>query len=150
MRGAVPLPARAESPEDRLADLLAESATALSQDARSAARLAAEATALATAASDVGARARARYLEGRAAELALDETGALAAYREALAGFQATAEVTVRTRPGVVVAPSVWWRKLSPDGRNANAVTGQGLTDLGRGATFYDCLVEVSRSGARA
>ena len=52
MRGAVPLPARAESPADRLADLLAESATALSQDARSAARLAAEATALATAASE--------------------------------------------------------------------------------------------------
>jgi anaerobic selenocysteine-containing dehydrogenase len=64
--------------------------------------------------------------------------------------FQATAEVTVRARPGVVVAPSVWWRKLSPDGRNANAVTGQGLTDMGRAATFYDCLVEVSRSGARA
>ena len=64
--------------------------------------------------------------------------------------FQATAQVTVRARPGVVVAPSVWWRKLSPDGQNANAVTGQGLTDMGRAATFYDCLVEVSRSGARA
>ncbi len=64
--------------------------------------------------------------------------------------FQATAEVTVRARPGVVVAPSVWWRKLSPDGRNANAVTGQGLTDMGRAATFYDCLVEVSRPEARA
>ena len=48
------------------------------------------------------------------------------------------------TYPGVVVAPSVWWRKLSPDGRNANAVTGQGLTDMGRAATFYDCLVEVA------
>ena len=59
MRGAVPLPARAAPPADRLAELLAESATALSKDARSAARLAAEATALATAASDVGARARA-------------------------------------------------------------------------------------------
>jgi hypothetical protein len=34
-------------------------------------------------------------------------------------------------------------------GQNANAVTGQGLTDMGRAATFYDCLVEVSRSGAR-
>jgi len=27
-------------------------------------------------------------------------------------------------------------------------VTGQALTDLGRAATFYDCLVEVSPSGA--
>jgi len=27
--------------------------------------------------------------------------------------------------------------------RNANAVTGQWLTDLGGGATFYDVLVDV-------
>jgi anaerobic selenocysteine-containing dehydrogenase len=58
--------------------------------------------------------------------------------------FRAKAEVSDRARPGVVVAPSIWWRKLSPDGRNANAVTGQALTDMGRAATFYDCLVEVS------
>jgi len=55
----------------------------------------------------------------------------------------AIARVTDRARPGVVVAPSVWWRKLAPGGENANAVTSQALTDLGRGATFYDCLVEV-------
>jgi anaerobic selenocysteine-containing dehydrogenase len=59
--------------------------------------------------------------------------------------FTATARVGDRAREGVVVAPSVWWQKLSPDGRNANAVTSQALTDLGRGATFYDCLVEVAR-----
>jgi anaerobic selenocysteine-containing dehydrogenase len=56
-----------------------------------------------------------------------------------------TARVTDRARAGVVVALSVWWRKLSPDGTNANMVTGQALTDLGRAATFYDCLVEVAR-----
>jgi anaerobic selenocysteine-containing dehydrogenase len=56
-----------------------------------------------------------------------------------------TARVTDRARFGVVVALSIWWRKLSPDGTNANMVTGQGLTDLGRAATFYDCLVEVAR-----
>jgi anaerobic selenocysteine-containing dehydrogenase len=59
--------------------------------------------------------------------------------------FIVTARVGDRTRPGVVVAPSVWWKKLSPDGNNANAVTGQALTDLGRAATFYDCLVEVTK-----
>jgi anaerobic selenocysteine-containing dehydrogenase len=58
--------------------------------------------------------------------------------------FSATARVTARARPGVVVAPSVWWRKLAPSGENANAVTSQALTDLGRAATFYDCLVEVA------
>jgi anaerobic selenocysteine-containing dehydrogenase len=55
----------------------------------------------------------------------------------------AAARVTDRVRPGVVVAPSVWWRRLAPGGENANAVTSQALTDLGRGPTFYDCLVEV-------
>ena len=48
----------------------------------------------------------------------------------------------------MVVALSIWWRKLSPDGGNANMVTGQALTDLGRAATFYDCLVEVERVAA--
>jgi anaerobic selenocysteine-containing dehydrogenase len=55
----------------------------------------------------------------------------------------ATARVTERARRGVVVAPSIWWRRLAPGGENANAVTSQALTDLGRAATFYDCLVEV-------
>jgi anaerobic selenocysteine-containing dehydrogenase len=54
------------------------------------------------------------------------------------------ARVTDRARPGVVVALSVWWKKLSRDGKNANELTnGETLTDLGRGPTFYDCLVQV-------
>ena len=55
------------------------------------------------------------------------------------------ARVNGKPRPGVVVAPSVWWKKYSPDGRNANNVTSQRTTDLGGGATFYDCRVEVER-----
>jgi anaerobic selenocysteine-containing dehydrogenase len=60
----------------------------------------------------------------------------------------AKARVSDKTREGVVVALSVWWRKLAGDGRNANEVTSQALTDIGRGATFYDCLVEVERIAA--
>jgi anaerobic selenocysteine-containing dehydrogenase len=62
--------------------------------------------------------------------------------------FTAAARISKRARRGVVVAPSIWWRKLSPGGENANAVTGQALTDLGRAATFYDCLVEVAPTHA--
>ncbi len=58
--------------------------------------------------------------------------------------FTAKARVTDKARVGVVVALSVWWKKLTRDGTNANDVTGQGLTDLGAAATFYDALVEVS------
>ncbi len=59
--------------------------------------------------------------------------------------FTARAKVTENARPGVVVALSVWWKKLTSDGTNANDVTSQRLTDLGGAATFYDALVEVSR-----
>ncbi len=59
--------------------------------------------------------------------------------------FSAKARVSGRAREGVVVALSVWWKKLSPDGKNANDITSQALTDIGRGATFYDCLVEVAQ-----
>lgn len=51
--------------------------------------------------------------------------------------------VTTRAREGVVIAPAVWWNKLSPGGVNINQLTSQTLTDLGGGATFYDVLVEV-------
>ena len=54
------------------------------------------------------------------------------------------ARVTDRARPGVVVALSVWWRKLSRDGKNANELTSSDvLTDMGRAPIFYDCLVEL-------
>ena len=59
--------------------------------------------------------------------------------------FTVKAAVSTRARPGVVVAPSVWWKKLAPDGRNANDVTSQATADMGGAATFYDCLVEVRR-----
>jgi anaerobic selenocysteine-containing dehydrogenase len=59
--------------------------------------------------------------------------------------FRARLEVTEGLQPGVVCAPSIWWLSLDgqPPRRNANAVTSQRLTDVGRGATFYDCAVEV-------
>jgi anaerobic selenocysteine-containing dehydrogenase len=62
--------------------------------------------------------------------------------------FELRARVTDRARPGCVVALSIWWKKLARDHRNANEVTSQALTDIGRGPTFYDCLVEVERARA--
>ncbi|BDD92524.1 molybdopterin containing oxidoreductase [Pandoraea sp. NE5] len=58
--------------------------------------------------------------------------------------LSAKARVTEKAREGVVVGLSIWWKKLAPDGKNANEVTSQQLTDLGRAPTFYDCLVEVA------
>jgi hypothetical protein len=46
-----------------------------------------------------------------------------------------------------VVGLSIWWKKLARDGKNANELTSQRLTDIGRAPTFYDCLVQVERKG---
>jgi anaerobic selenocysteine-containing dehydrogenase len=59
--------------------------------------------------------------------------------------YELRARVNGKPRPGVVVAPSVWWKKHAPDGRNANDLTSQRTADLGNAATFYDCRVEVEK-----
>ncbi|MDC8759409.1 molybdopterin-containing oxidoreductase family protein [Janthinobacterium fluminis] len=60
--------------------------------------------------------------------------------------FVAKARVTDKARVGLVVGLSVWWKKLAGDGKNANEVTSQRLTDMGRGPTFYDTLVQVEKA----
>ena len=60
--------------------------------------------------------------------------------------YRLRARVNGKPRQGVVVAPSVWWKKYAPDGRNANNLTSQRTADLGGGATFYDCRVQVERA----
>ena len=57
------------------------------------------------------------------------------------------ASVNGAVRPGVVLAPSVRWNKLSPGHRNINALTSDRLTDIGGGPTFYSCLVDVEKCG---
>ena len=46
--------------------------------------------------------------------------------------FLARARVSDAARPGVVVGLSIWWAKLCPGGRNANAVTEPGAHRHGR------------------
>jgi len=86
--------------------------------------------------------------------LALHETDAAA--RGIRAGdwvrvFNDRGEVKLRAalgnvvRPGIVCARSVRWAKRSPGRRNVNALTSDRLADLGAGATFYSCLVEVEK-----
>ncbi len=60
--------------------------------------------------------------------------------------FMAKARVTDKARPGLVVALSIWWKKLASDGKNANEVSSQRLTDMGGGPTFYDVLVQVEKA----
>ena len=55
------------------------------------------------------------------------------------------ARITDAARRGLVVAPSIWWKKLASDNKNANELTSQRLTDMGRAPTFYDVLVQVEK-----
>lgn len=57
--------------------------------------------------------------------------------------FEAKALVGDTVRPGLVVAPGIWWHKLTNSVGNANLTTSSRLTDWGGGATFFDNLVEV-------
>jgi len=52
------------------------------------------------------------------------------------------AKVNGEVQPGVVAA-RLNWAALSPDGKSINALTSEILTDIGGGATFYSCLVQV-------
>ncbi len=58
--------------------------------------------------------------------------------------FLARARVRDAARRGLAVAPSIWWPKMCPGRRNANAVTSQATADMAGGATFYDVLVDVA------
>jgi len=60
--------------------------------------------------------------------------------------FVARARVTDNARIGLVIGLSIWWKKMASDGKNANEVTSQKLTDMGRAPTFYDTLVQVEKA----
>ncbi|MGH8687367.1 MAG: molybdopterin-containing oxidoreductase family protein [Burkholderiales bacterium] len=75
--------------------------------------------------------------------------GDLVRVHNARGSLRLRARVNDRPRRGVVVAPSVWWKKYAPDGGNANNLTAQRITDLGGGATFYDCRVHVERADSQ-
>ena len=54
---------------------------------------------------------------------------------------QLTARVTADVMPGVLLAPTIWWAKLSPEGRNVNWLVSQDETDMGGSPIFYDVRV---------
>lgn len=78
-----------------------------------------------------------------AAARSLSDGQAVRVYNER-GEYHCTLRLNGRAREGVVNGLGVWWRKLGRNGTNVNELTSQGLTDMGRGPVFYDCLVEVA------
>jgi anaerobic selenocysteine-containing dehydrogenase len=60
--------------------------------------------------------------------------------------FLARVSLAESVKPGVAVAPGIYWNKHAPGATNANATTSSALSDLGGGATFFDNLVEVRQA----
>ncbi len=56
-------------------------------------------------------------------------------------------EIAPKVHRGVVRVPAVRWAKKAGDKQTVNALTSERLTDIGAGATFYSCLVEVEKCG---
>src|SRR5438270_8871431 len=59
------------------------------------------------------------------------------------------AHVNGAVQPGVVAA-RLNAARFAPDGNSINVLTSETLTDIGGGATFYSCLVEVEASAERS
>ena len=57
-----------------------------------------------------------------------------------------TACVGETVKPGVAVAPAIWWDGHHKRRSGINALTSQRTADMGGGATFYTNLVEVERA----
>jgi anaerobic selenocysteine-containing dehydrogenase len=58
--------------------------------------------------------------------------------------LQLRARVSDEVVRGTVVAPSIWWNKLSPQRRNINVLSSPDETDMGAGALFFDTPVLVT------
>ncbi|MET0663547.1 MAG: molybdopterin-dependent oxidoreductase [Ilumatobacteraceae bacterium] len=56
--------------------------------------------------------------------------------------------ITDRLRPGVVAIPFGWWSASHPDGKVANSLTNDTLTDWGGGVAYSDTLVQVVPVGS--
>jgi anaerobic selenocysteine-containing dehydrogenase len=62
------------------------------------------------------------------------------------ASVELPVRVSDRLRPGVAAIPFGWWGTQHPDGRTANALTNDTLTEWGGGVAYSDTLVEVEAS----
>jgi len=59
------------------------------------------------------------------------------------ASLEVPVRISDRLRPGVVAIPFGWWSAHHPDGKTANALTNDTLTEWGGGVAYSDTLVQV-------
>ena len=59
------------------------------------------------------------------------------------ASLELPVKITNRLRPGLASIPWGWWRNHHPDGKVANSLTNDTLTEWGGGVAYSDTLVQV-------
>ena len=64
------------------------------------------------------------------------------------ASVEVAVRVSDRLRPGVTAIPFGWWMSQHPDGKVANSLTNDTLTEWGGGVAYSDTLVQVERAHA--
>jgi anaerobic selenocysteine-containing dehydrogenase len=62
------------------------------------------------------------------------------------ASLELPVKITARLRPGLASIPWGWWRHQHPDGKVANSLTNDTLTEWGGGVAYSDTLVQVERA----
>ena len=62
------------------------------------------------------------------------------------ASLELPVKITGRLRPGLASIPWGWWRHQHPDGKVANSLTNDTLTEWGGGVAYSDTLVQVERA----
>jgi anaerobic selenocysteine-containing dehydrogenase len=62
------------------------------------------------------------------------------------ASIEVPVRISERLRPGLAAIPWGWWRHQHPDGKVANSLTNDTLTEWGGGVAYSDTLVEVERA----
>ncbi len=76
--------------------------------------------------------------------------GAVARVENDRAAIEVVVRISERMRPGVAAIPFGWWGDHHRDGRVANALTSDTLTDWGGGVAFSDTLVAITPADARS
>lgn len=62
------------------------------------------------------------------------------------ASLELPVKITQRLRPGLASIPWGWWRDHHPDGKVANSLTNDTLTEWGGGVAYSDTLVQIERA----
>ncbi|WP_408010565.1 molybdopterin-dependent oxidoreductase [Pseudalkalibacillus sp. A8] len=64
-----------------------------------------------------------------------------------LGNVRLQAEVTEDVSEGLLITQGLWWDDEEKERHSINFLTPDGLSDIGKGATFFNCFVDIKKNG---